>query len=125
MPSNLLVTRKWRDTIRPVYARLDRGNLEVAKLLIQTYENHLGKKKGEINEAVAELEDLGYDYRYVRGLSTLLDRRCQLEPKATMNPVKARRHVFKISHRKGFPTNSEARRVFLRQASRELEVTVG
>ena len=68
MPSNLLVTRKWRDTIRPVYARLDQGNLEVAELLVQTYENHLGKRKGEINEAMASLEDLGYDYRYVRGL---------------------------------------------------------
>jgi len=124
LPSSLLITRRRGDKIRPVYAQLNQRNLEIARLLIQTYGGYLGKKKGELNEVVNGLEDLGYDYRYVRGLSTLLDRRCQLEPKATMNPVKARRHVFKISHRKGFPTNSEARQVFLRQASRELEVTV-
>jgi predicted nuclease of restriction endonuclease-like RecB superfamily len=124
LPSNLLVTRKWRDTIRPVYARLDQGNLEVAKLLIQTYENHLGKKKGEVNEAVAELEDLGYDYRYVRGLSTILDRRCQLEPKAATEPVRARREVFKIAHQKGLPTARGARRTILSEAASELEVTV-
>ncbi len=124
LPSNLLVTRRRRDKIIPVYAQLNRENLEIARLLIQTYGDYLGKKKGELNEAVNGLEDLGHDYRYVRGLATLLDRRCQLELKVTINPVKVRRHVFKISHRKGFPINSEARRDFLLQAARELEVTV-
>ena len=124
LPSSLLITRRRRDKISPVYAQLNHRNLEIARLLTQTYGGYLGKKKGELNEALNGLEDLGYDYRYVRGLSALLDRRCQLEPKATLNPVKARRQVFKISHRKGFPTTSEARRVFLRQAAKELEVTV-
>jgi len=124
LPSNLLVTRKWKDTIRPVYARLDQRNLEVAELLVQTYENHLGRKKGEVNEAVAELEDLGYDYRYVRGLSTILERRCQLEPKAATDPIKARREVFRIAHQKRLPTTPEARHTILRQAASELEVTL-
>ena len=124
LPSSLLITRRRRDKIRPIYAQLDQRNLEIARLLIQTYGGYLGKKKGELNEVVNGLEDLGFDYRYVRGLSALLDRRCQLEPKAALNPVKARRQVFKISHRKGFPTTSEARRAFLRQAAKELEVTV-
>ncbi len=120
----MLITRKWRDKIRPVYAQLNQGNLEVARLLIQTYGDYVGKRKGELDEAVNGLEDLGYDYRFVRGLSTLLDRRCQLEPKATINPIRARRQIFKISHRKGFPTTPEARRGVLHQAARELEVTV-
>jgi predicted nuclease of restriction endonuclease-like RecB superfamily len=124
LPSNLLITRRRRDKIIPVYAQLNRENLEIAKLLTQTYGDYLGKKKGELNESVNELEDLGHDYRYVRGLATILDRRCQLEPKATINPVKVRRHIFKTSHKKGFPTNSEARQTFLLQAARELEVTV-
>ncbi|UCH70149.1 MAG: DUF790 family protein [Candidatus Bathyarchaeota archaeon] len=124
LPSSLLITRRRRDAIRPVYAELNRGNLEIAGLLIQTYADYVGKRKGELNETVNGMEDLGYDYRYVRGLSSLLDRRCQLEPKATFDPVEARRRIFKASHITGFPTTSDARRVVLNQAARELKVTV-
>ncbi|UCC32891.1 MAG: DUF790 family protein, partial [Candidatus Bathyarchaeota archaeon] len=82
LPSNLLITRRWRDTIRPRYALLNQGSLDVASLLIKTYKDYVGKTKGELNEAVEGFEeDLGYDYRYIRGLSILLSRRCQLEPK--------------------------------------------
>jgi predicted nuclease of restriction endonuclease-like RecB superfamily len=124
LPSSLLLTRRWRNKIRPVYAQLNQENLEVARLLIQTYRNYVGKKKGELNEVAAGLEDISYDYRYVRGLTTLLDRRCKLKTKATIYPIKARRQVFKISHRKAFPTTPEARQAVLNQAAAELEVPV-
>jgi len=124
LPSNLLITRRGRDKIRPVYAQLNQGNLEIARLLIQTYGGYVGNTKGELNEVVNGMENLGHDYRYVRGLSTLLDRRCRLEPKATKDPVGVRRQVFKIAHKKGFPTTPEARRAALHQAARQLEVTV-
>jgi predicted nuclease of restriction endonuclease-like RecB superfamily len=120
----LLITRRWRDRIRPVYAKLSQRNLEVAGLLVQTYRDYVGKKKGELNEAVNGLENIGYDYRYIRGLAALLDRRCKLEPKATIDPVKVRRQVFKAAHKKVFPTTPEARRTVLGQAAKELEVTV-
>ncbi len=124
LPSSLLVTRRWKDKIRPVYAQLNQENLEVARLLIQTYRNYVGKKKGELNEVVGGLEDTGYDYRYVRGLTSLLDRRCELKTRATLYPIKARRQVFKTSHKKAFPTTPEARQAVLDQAAAELEVTV-
>ena len=124
LPSSLLITRRWRDRIRPVYAKLSQENLWVAGLLMQTYSDCVGKSKSELNEAVDGLEDLGYDYRYVRGLSALLDRRCQLESKAAIDPVKTRRHVFGIAHKKALPTNPEARQALLLQAASELEVTV-
>ncbi len=124
LPSSLLITRRWRDKITPVYANLSRANIEVARLLVQTYGDYVGKKKGELNEAVNGLEDLGHDYRYVRGISTLLDRLCQLEPKATICPVKARRKVFEMANEMGFPTRSDARRAVLNQAASQLEVTV-
>jgi predicted nuclease of restriction endonuclease-like RecB superfamily len=119
-----LITRKWRDTIRPVFAKVNQQNLKVAELLVQTHENYVGKKKGELSEAIEELEDLGYDYRYVRGLSTLLERRCQLEPKAAADPIEARRQVFGIAHQKALPTTPAERLTVLKQASLELEVSV-
>jgi hypothetical protein len=103
---------------------MNRESLEVAGLLNQTYMEYVGRKKGELNEALTGLEDLGHDYRYVRGLATLLDRRCRLNLKATTEPVKARRKVFALVHEKGFPTDPEKRKTILSQAALELDVTV-
>jgi predicted nuclease of restriction endonuclease-like RecB superfamily len=124
LPSSLLITRRRRDKIRPVYAKLNKENLGIARLLIQTYRDYVGKTKGELNGAANGLENMGYDYRYVRGLSTLLDRRCQLEPKAILNPIKVRRQIFKMSHKEGFPTTLEARRAVLNQVAKKLEITL-
>jgi len=123
LPSSLLITKRWQDTIKPVYAQLDRKNLDVAKLLIQTYNDHVGRRKGELNEAINTMEEMGYDYRYVRGLSALLDRRCQLETRAGVDPVKARRELFKIAHRAGLPITVHDRNVIIHQAASQLQVT--
>ncbi|MFX0069265.1 MAG: DUF790 family protein [Promethearchaeota archaeon] len=124
LPSNLLITRKYRDKIYPVYAKPDKENLDVAELVIQTYRNHLGKTKGELVEAIKEIEDIGYDYRYVRGLSVLLDRRCQLESKASVDPVKARREVFGIAHEGELPTTADARNMILHKAALKLGIEI-
>lgn len=125
LPSSLLITRTSRDKIRPVYAQITQRNLDMARLLIQTYRDFVGKKKGQLNETIDRMEEsLGHDYRYVRALSTLLDRRCQLQPKTTVSAIKVRRQIFKTTHRKGFPTTSETRQVILRQVARELDLTV-
>lgn len=125
LPSSLLITRRWGGGIRPFYAPLSPRNLGVAELLIQTYRDHVGRRKGELNEAVEGLEELGHDYRYVRGLSVLLDRRCRLEAHAAINPVEARGVVFRIAHQEGLPTTPEERRAVLAQAASGLGVTAG
>jgi predicted nuclease of restriction endonuclease-like RecB superfamily len=124
LPSSLLITRRWRNRITPVYAKLSQENLGVARLLIQTYRDFVGRKKGELGETVEGLEALDYDYRYIRGLSALLDRRCQFESKTAINPIKIRRRVFKIAHEKPLPTTPEAREAVLHQAASELKVAV-
>ena len=124
LPSGLLITRRWRDRIKPVYVELNQENLSVAHLLIQTYTDHFGKRKFELNEALSGLEDLGYDYRFIRGLSILLDRKCLLESKTTLDPFKIRKHVFKITHKHGFPTTPKARRNILHRSASELGITI-
>jgi len=123
LPSNLLISRRWRDSIRPVYAQLSKKNLEGAKLLIELYGDNVGRKKGKITEAVDGLE-LNFDYRYIRGLSVLLDRRCQFESKAVIDPVKVRRQVFKKAHEEGLPLTQKARLTLLTQVATFLGVTV-
>ena len=39
----------------------------------------MGKKKGELLERLKEVENEGHDFKLVRGLSTLLERRCVFE----------------------------------------------
>jgi predicted nuclease of restriction endonuclease-like RecB superfamily len=124
LSSNLLITRKWRDTIKPVFAELNKQNIEVTRLLQQTYKDHIGKKKGELNKSLEQMEDMGFDYRFIRGLSMLLEQRCRLEPKTGINPIEARRQVFRIANEKGLPTNSDEREAILSCASSGLGITL-
>ena len=84
LTSDLLVTRISRGKIKPAYAAFDSENLELARLLIETFEQHIGKTYGDL---LAELE--GYEemnYRFIRGLSQLLGRRAVIETDAAVDP---------------------------------------
>ena len=123
LPSNLLRTKKRGDTIRPIYAELSKENLEVANLLIQTYKENLGRKKGELDAATENMEELGYDYRFIRGLTTLLDRKCKLTVKTPIESFKIRRLVFSLAQRNGLPTTTEARKKILDEAALHLQLS--
>ena len=123
LPSNLLVARKYGDTIRPVYAELDQKNLDVAERLIHAYREHVGAKKSNVEAEVDRMEGMGYDYRYVRGLATLLDRRCEFRSETAVEPLQARRTVFQLAAKKGIPATEQDRRAILTAAAEALDVT--
>ncbi len=123
LPSSLLIARKYGNTIRPVYARFNRQNLDVAERLIQTYKDHIGEKKNHLQKVLDDLEDMGYDYRFVRGLSTLLERCCEFRCKTVVDPLQARRRVFQLASERGVPRNDEARQEILEEAAMSLEIT--
>jgi len=110
LPSHLLVTRRYRDTIRPTYAKITEVNLELSKRLQSLFEKSIGCRKKTLYEAIGELEEeSGRDYRYVRGLATLLERRSQFEVKAAIPPDKARDKLFHAVALTGVPTTLEER----------------
>ena len=90
LPSELLLVRRRKGRIWPRYARLSDENLEVAKLLTDAYSRHVGEKKNVLKVFVSDLEDMGYDYRFVRGLSVLLDRKSDFRCNIKVNPVDLR-----------------------------------
>lgn len=95
LTSDLLVTRISRGKIKPEYAAFNSENLELAELLIETFEQHVGKTYGDL---LGELE--GYEemnYRFIRGLSQLLGRRALIETDAVVDPSLAREAVFGAS----------------------------
>jgi len=124
LPGNLLKAKMRKGVITPVYAELTKGNIEVAERLIQAYESHIGVKKGVLKDYVSELEDLGYDYRYVRGLSILLDRRSVFRSKVEYNPVEVRRRVFESTGEGGVPTSLDARKAILEKAALNLGLRI-
>lgn len=108
----------------PIYAELNNANVEVAEYLIKLYSNHVSKKKHIINQAVSELENFSYDYRFIRGLATILDRRCKMETTVVVDPIEMRRKLFQKTFEEGIPTSDEERFAILSAVAKELKIEV-
>jgi len=123
LPSELLAVWKRKGVIWPRYARLSSDSLEIASVLIEAYKRHTGEKKRVLKEFVSELEDKGYDYRFVRGLSFLLDGKSIFRCNGAVNPVDLRRKTFHATERLGLPTTPEQRSRIIGEIASELETT--
>jgi predicted nuclease of restriction endonuclease-like RecB superfamily len=123
LPSELLVVWKRKGVIWPRYARLSNDNLEIASGLIEVYRRRVGEKKRVLKEFVGELEDRGYDYRFVRGLSFLLDRRSVFRCNDRVSPVDLRRKTFQATEEFGLPTTPEQRSQIIEKIASELKIT--
>lgn len=123
LPSELLAVWKRKGVIWPRYAKLSSDNLEVASSLIEAYESHTGKKKSAVKEFVDEIEEKGYDYRFARGLSFLLDRRSRFRCSDEINSIDLRRRIFHAAAKHGLPTTPEQRTRIVEVAASELKVT--
>jgi predicted nuclease of restriction endonuclease-like RecB superfamily len=120
LTSDLLVTRISRGKIKPAYAAFDPENLELARLLIETFEQHVGKTYGDL---LAELE--GYEemnYRFIRGLSQLLGRRAVIETDAVVDSSAARGAVFEACG--GMALSPAEKKEALQKAAKKLSISV-
>ena len=113
LPSNLLSVWKRKGEIQPRYAKPSSSNDEAANFLIEAYKTHIGEKKKVLKALVAELEDKGYEYRFVRALSLLLDRKSTFICQCKVDPIDLRRKIFQATEQFGLPTTSENRRKIL------------
>src|SRR5712692_3637163 len=121
LPSNLLRARISKGRIRPLYVALDSSSLALAERITGAYRDGVGKRKGELLERLKEVENEGHDFKLVRGLSTLLERRCIFEAESALNPVEARKAVFKEASRVR-ASSSEERNGVLQKVSMELGI---
>jgi len=90
-PEHIRVRRR-KGVMNPIYATEE--ELGLAKTLISVHRDSVEKPLRELGEAVSDCEELGYDYRLVRGLASLLEGRCAFESRAVLRPLKARKAVF-------------------------------
>ena len=123
LPSELLAVGKRRGEIWPRYARPTEENLKVAGDLIEAYKSRIGQKKAVMKLFVSDLEDEGYEYRFVRGLAYLLDKRGAFKCNSKIDPVDLRKKVFEVTETFGLATTAEKREKILETAASKLKVT--
>lgn len=118
----LLRVRTTRDgTIAPLFCTTDR-ELDLAKRLIQEFDasQKNGERKAELDSRISEIESEYKDFKLVRGLCALLERRCSFANAATITtpspphnkgsivaavpaePTVIRKALFEESSRRGF-----------------------
>jgi hypothetical protein len=122
LPSELLTVRKRSGVIWPRYARLSDGNLEVANSLITVYQSHLGEKKNVVKKVIDEIEEKGYDYRFIRGLSFILDRRSRFQCNDQIDAIDLRRRIYHTTGKLGLPTTAEQRTRIIETVASELRI---
>ncbi len=123
LPSELLAVWKRKGMIWPRYSRFFEDDLTVANGLIEAYKNHLGQKKSVLKDFADELEDRGFEYRFVRGLTFLLDRRSTFKCDNRAEPLTLRRKIFETTGKLGIPTTQEQRRSVTENVAAELKIT--
>lgn len=123
LPLDLLRVRTRKGQIKPIYADIDEKNLEIATELLELFQNCVGKRKGDLLDKVATYEMAGFDYRFVRGLSVLLQRLCIFQVEAAVAPPLARRSLFKEASRRRLVATDEMREQVLRDVAHQLNVT--
>ena len=123
LPSGLLVVYKRKGEIQPRYAKLSSENLDVANRLIEAYQSHIGEKKKVLATFVAELENQGYEYRFVRALALLLDRKSIFACNCKISPPDLRKKIFQATEKQGLPTTPEKRQQILEDVASQTGLT--
>ena len=118
LTSDLLVTKISKGKIEPVYAHLDQDSLEIASSVIVAFQEHVGRTYDELIEELEGIEEI--NYRLIRGLAQILERRCSIESDAVIDSIAARKMVFEES--RGFITNQEEREKVLDKVARKLSI---
>jgi len=118
LTSDLLIVKTSKGKIEPVYALLDQDNLEIATSVIDVFQDHVDKTYGELVEELEGIEEI--NFRLIRGLVQILERRCVIEADSVIDPIAARKAVFEES--KGFVTDEKERKKVLGEVAAKLFV---
>lgn len=98
LPHELIRVRRTKAAITPLFA--DDEKLSLAKTLIAVYNENRDRRRGELLEGLASCEELGYDFKLVRGLSAVLDSRCIFGARSFVPPAEARTMLFEAAARR-------------------------
>ena len=129
---DLLRTKTSRGKITPLFCNTNFGNgstYELASKLIVYFTNALkdGESKGTLLQKTATLET-EYDYKLVRGLFALLERRSifrRLTSSTTVDPVIIRQKLFEESSKQGLALSNAKRQDIIRLIANQMHLSSG
>jgi predicted nuclease of restriction endonuclease-like RecB superfamily len=124
LPRDLMIARKYRETLRPRFAACSARYLTAAEQVIRTFHQHEGARKDALDAALEALEAGEVDYRVIRGFAILVARRCRFEVVAPLSPPQVRDAVFQTAAAHGLPVTPAMRQRVLAQVAATLETTV-
>jgi len=104
-----------KGVIKPIFLREPLGILET---LIEVFRDHKNKKRADLNEAISDCEHLGYNYKMVRGVASVLESRSFFQSRCSIPPLKARREVFTEAAKLVIASNEERLQVLTSIATR-------
>lgn len=127
LPSELARYRIVRNQyIVPLFAEVNDENLFIADSIIKCYEENVNKKVSDLNDSLKELEfmanSFGYDFKFLRGLKAILDRRITFDENIDENfAINLRNYVFELSNKlfKGAAIGKKEREYILNQVSQK------
>jgi predicted nuclease of restriction endonuclease-like RecB superfamily len=120
LPTELIRARRQKGKLLP---RFIEGKISIAETLIAVYQDHLEMKKRALNEALTGCEELGYNYKMVRGLAAVLEPRAVFQPRSVIPPMEARSRVFKEAGKRAISTEQDRLNI-LKKVSGDMGISV-
>ncbi|WP_424015170.1 DUF790 family protein [Halorubrum xinjiangense] len=94
---------------RPQFAT--REHRPLAARVLGTFESHVGERRGDLDDALADLEAdaaaRNGDFKLVRGLAALVERECEFETRAPVPPRRVRRAAFEAAEAVGVASEAD------------------
>jgi hypothetical protein len=104
---------------------LDRSARPTAARVIGVFQGHVGRERGELDAALAELEPEADHFKIVRGFAALCERDATFETRAAVPPERARRIAFESAEAVGGVVTSDERDEALARAAERLDTDAG
>jgi len=118
LPSNLLITKKRKGKIKPVFMERTEENLGITESIINLFSECVGKRYSILNDEFQMLEEsLAIDYRFLRSLFILLERRIIME-EPSRDPFLLRQTVFETANYKPIISEEDREMVFEKSSAK-------
>jgi hypothetical protein len=122
LTSDLAMSWRRGNRIFPRYLQTDDPrHLQTAADLTLIVEQHAGRRRAELEQALDEYIGVGTDYKILRGLIKLLTDRCEFSTSTAKDPTEIRRALFTNASGHHPVLTESAREQIIAEAAAELE----
>jgi predicted nuclease of restriction endonuclease-like RecB superfamily len=97
---------------------VDADDRELAARVLGVVQGHVGHSKGDLEDALEDVERAAEEFKLVRGFAKLLERDLTVETRAPVEPARARRAAFRAAAEVGVVSPAERREALALAAER-------